>query len=200
MNFVEKLHRSGIQQRRANVLAKHMATRLPPDSSVLDIGSGDGHTAKIIQTLRPDVKIIGTDVLVRDDAQIEVIPFDGKTLPFESESMQSALFIDVLHHVDDAEAMLKEAKRVCSESILIKDHFNESRIDEETLKFMDNVGNRQFGVSLPYKYLSRKQWDALFLSLGVRSGKWDSRLGLYPIPLNFLFERNLHFVCTLHLT
>lgn len=197
MNIVEKIHRRGVQQRRAHVLAKHLAAHLPPDSPVLDIGCGDGHIAKIIQDLRPDTKITGTDILVRDSALVDVVPFDGKTLPFASSSMQAVMLVDVLHHASDIEALLNESARVCKGKVLIKDHLNESRIDEETLKFMDNVGNHEFGVSLPYNYLSKKKWNDLFSRLNLTVEYWESKLGLYPPPLNFVFDRSLHFICVL---
>jgi hypothetical protein len=62
---------------------------------------------------------------------------------------------------------------------------------------MDWVGNRSYGVSLPYHYLSARQWDVLFGELGWRPEVKRSQLHLYPQPFSAIFDANLHFVARL---
>ena len=52
-------------------------------------------------------------------------------------------------------------------------------------------------VRLPYNYLSRKEWDALFRKVGVAPLTWRTSLSLYPFPATLLFDRGLHFIATL---
>ncbi len=62
---------------------------------------------------------------------------------------------------------------------------------------MDWVGNRGHDVRLPYNYLDSGQWAAAFATARLRRSHWRDELGLYGAPLNWLFERKLHFVTLL---
>jgi len=62
---------------------------------------------------------------------------------------------------------------------------------------MDRVGNRRHGVSLPYNYWTHAQWLSAFEKLSLRIQDWRNRLGLYPVPGRFLFDRSLHFLAKL---
>ena len=79
-------------------------------------------------------------------------------------------------------------------AVLIKDHTRNGPMAEATLRFMDFVGNARFGVSLPYNFWCRKQWDEAIHELGLEVEVWRSRLGLYPQWAKWLFGRSLHFV------
>jgi hypothetical protein len=52
-------------------------------------------------------------------------------------------------------------------------------------------------VALPYNYWPEERWKQAFEQLGLRIDHWQSRLGLYPAPASWLFERKLHFVAKL---
>jgi hypothetical protein len=62
---------------------------------------------------------------------------------------------------------------------------------------MDWVGNAPHGVSLPYNYLSRAQWDEAFRQSSLVSRSTQTDLPLYPPPLSWLFGRGLHFISLL---
>ena len=62
---------------------------------------------------------------------------------------------------------------------------------------MDRVGNRRHGVPLPYQYFSLSEWHEVFARLDLHVEHWHARLGLYPRPLSWVFERSLHFVTLL---
>lgn len=66
-----------------------------------------------------------------------------------------------------------------------------------TLRFMDWVGNKGHDVRLPYNYLSRQEWEAMFGHVGLRAQAWRENLAPYPFPANLLFDRGLHFVASL---
>lgn len=177
-----------------------MAALIPPDSSVLDVGCGDGLIDSIVQELRPDIKIRGIDILPRDSTHIPVEIFDGATIPLEDSSFDVVSFVDVLHHVQDPLVLLKEAKRVSSRYILIKDHLVEGLFARHTLRLMDWVGNDRYGVSLPYNYWSQRQWQRAFEELGLEKDKQISHLNLYPYWLDWVFGRSLHFFACLRFT
>ena len=199
MKLSERVHEQYASSRRVRVLASHFAELIPQNARLLDVGCGDGKVAAHIAALRRDVEIRGTDVLVRPDTAIPVDPFDGSTLPHPDDSFDAVLFVDVLHHSDDALRLLREAIRVARQCVLIKDHTLEGWLAGPTLRFMDRVGNARHGVALPYHYWARERWDQVFAELGLRVEHFVRDLGLYPWPASMLFGRSLHFVAHLRI-
>jgi len=179
--------------RRVRVLTNHLVDLIPPGARVLDVGCGEGTIDNLIAEKRPDVTIEGIDVLVWPEAKIPVKQFDGSTIPHADGSFDVVMFVDVLHHTMDSSVLLAEAIRV-GKSILIKDHFQDGLLARPTLQLMDWVGNAHHGVSLPYNYSSRKEWNAVFKRLGLKASAMKGDLGLYPVPASWVFERGLHFV------
>jgi SAM-dependent methyltransferase len=197
MSIIGKTHTKFIYSRRVNVLASRLSVLLPPNAKVLDVGCGDGIIDSLIMQRRPDVSIFGVDVLLRDCTYIQVITFDGQTIPYDTKSFDVVMFVDVLHHADNPESLLQEAKRVSRDAIVLKDHTKEGILSGITLRLMDWVGNAYHGVVLPYNYWTEVQWRESFKSLGLRVKYWDARIGLYPWPANWLFDRSLHFIAKL---
>ena len=189
-----KVHDRMVFGRRIRSLADALAGVIPPKARVLDVGCGSGTLAKAILARRPDISIEGIDVLVRPSTDIPVTRYDGQTIPWGDGAFDICLFVDVLHHVDDPEALLREAKRVSRQGIVIKDHFREGVLAGATLRAMDWFGNASHGVVLPYNYLSPPEWDRVWSNLGLKVRSMTKRIGLYPRPFSWLFERNLHFV------
>ena len=179
------------------MLADHLARLLPQESSVLDVGCGDGKLAALMIQKRPDVRIEGVDVLVRPDTAIPLSHFDGQSLPFGDRAFDVVMFVDVLHHTDDPMILLREAARVAKQAVVIKDHTRDGFLAGPTLRFMDHVGNARHGVALPYNYWPLAKWKAAWETLGLRRETWIDRLGLYPWWANQVFGRRLHFVTKL---
>lgn len=197
MSVLGRAHGAMVFNRRVSVLANHLAANLPANARVIDIGCGSGDIAAAIMRLRPDVQIQGVDVLVRPGTAIAVSPYDGQVLPFQADSFDVAMMIDVLHHTDDPGVVLAEAQRVARKSVLLKDHFRDGFLAGPTLRFMDWVGNAPHGVRLPYNYLSGREWSSLWERLGLHVDRLRDRLGIYPAPFSWLFDRKLHFVALL---
>lgn len=192
-----KAHDKAVFGRRIEVLAATLADFIPAGARVLDIGCGSGTLAKRIMELRPDVSIEGIDVLVRPATEIPVTRYDGDTIPWPDDHFDIALFVDVLHHTEAPGRCLAEAKRVSRNGIVIKDHFRDGAFADTTLRFMDWVGNAAHGVVLPYNYLSDREWRGIWSELGLNVERLTDRLGLYPRPFSWLFDRRLHFVARL---
>ena len=194
LTVLKRAHQSAVFGRRARVLAESLAAKIPPNSSVLDIGCGDGTIASLIMELNPKVTIQGIEFAERPSCRIACKPFDGKSIPHPAGSFDACMFVDVLHHTHGIETLLAEACRVSRRYVLIKDHLAENWLDFKTLQFMDWVGNRPHGVVLPYNYQSRAQWDCYFSAVGLRSVARQDRVKLYPFPFSALFGRKLHFI------
>lgn len=189
-----RMHFRAIHGRRIHGLSMCFATVLPPNATVLDVGSGDGYLAVEIMKLRPDVSIEGVDIIPRREAFVPVALFDGRRLPFDDGAFDVVMFSDVLHHTTNQPELLGEARRVARNSVVVKDHLNESRVDEWCLRAMDWFGNRHNGVPLPYDYWSAARWNGELDAAGLSPEVFDSRIRVYPQPLQAVFGRGLHAV------
>ena len=193
MKPVERVHSALVHPRRVEVLARRAAQVIPADVDVLDVGCGDGLLASVLMRERPDVRVRGLDVLVRDHTAIPVEPFDGRHIPRANRSVDVVTFFDVLHHAGDPAAVLREAVRVARVCVVLKDHIADGAVAGWTLRFMDRVGNARHGVSLPHNYWSSRQWSTAIQDLGVSPAVWQvGGLGLYPWPASLVFGRGLH--------
>jgi len=106
------------------------------------------------------------------------------------------MIVDVLHHTDNPVAVLSECLRVSKKGVIIKDHLLTGFAARQTLRFMDWVGNRGHDVRLPYNYLSEDGWKDVFEGAGCQLVRWHGKLGLYPVPFGWLFDRSLQFVAS----
>lgn len=194
MSLFGWMHNRFVYDRRMNLLADRIAGLLPRGARVLDVGCGDGMIDALIMRRRPDLVISGIDVLVRGKTHVPVAAFDGKRIPYKDKSFDAVIFIDVLHHAGSPERLLREAKRVSRGVIVLKDHIREGAFDNMALRLMDWVGNAHHGVALPYNYWSKRQWQNAFSTLGLKVEDWDGRMGLYPWPASWVFDRSLHFI------
>jgi len=193
MKVLDFLHGSFIHPRRILVLSGILAKLIPSSASVIDIGCGDGLLVRAILERRPDLCIQGVDVLARASAAIPVKKFDGLHLPCANNSIDVAMFIDVLHHCDDPTNLLRDAKRVTRKAILIKDHFSKGFFDDLRLSIMDKIGNARHGVSLQCVYFNKLAWLNIFDRIGFNITYLGTDFQLYLPPLEWIFGGKLHF-------
>ena len=196
---IESIHESYVKSQRLTVLADHFAELIPDQSTVLDVGAGDGGLAAAIIARKPTLTFTGIDTLIRHDTHIPVEAFDGRTIPSQDKTTDYVLFSDVLHHTEDPMILLREATRVARRGVMIKDHLVRGLLARPTLRFMDQVGNRRFGVKLPHNYWRPEQWDNAFSELKLKPEDYRTQLGLYPGWANWCFGRGLHFITRLGL-
>ncbi len=197
MGLLAGLHGALVFDRRTRVLSQRLAQMLPPNATVLDVGCGDGSIDRLIGERRADVTISGVDLIVRPRTHIPVTAFDGKRIPFEDGAFDIVMFVDVLHHTDDPEILLREARRVARQTVVLKDHTRDGPLAGATLRFMDWVGNAPHGIPLPYNYWPERRWQEAFARLGLTPAIWLNKLGLYPTPATWFFDRSLHFIARL---
>jgi SAM-dependent methyltransferase len=190
----DRIHGGYIRARRARILADRLASLIPPNSRVIDIGCGDGLIAHAIMKQRADLDIQGVEVLIYDKTHIPISLFDGTHVQVDDQSCDAALIVDVLHHSDDGEALLSEARRIAKKTIIIKDVVNDGFLADFTLRWMDRLGNERYGVACPFNFWPRRRWLDTFTKLDLALCSWEGRIGLYPWPAGMLFERSMHFI------
>jgi SAM-dependent methyltransferase len=194
---VGALHEKLVFSRRVQVLARWFAELMPAGARVLDVGCGDGLISALLSHQRPDITVRGIDVLPREKTHIPVDRFDGRHFPFADASYDAVLFSDVLHHTPDPTLLLREARRVAAQNVLIKDHFREGLLANTRLRFMDWVGNARFGVALPYNYWREQQWRTAWQQTSLEPQRLVAKLDLYPKPADWFFGARLHFIALL---
>lgn len=102
------------------------ALNLISDGSVLDVGCGDGLFLSLLSEKRGNAEgLVGIDISEEAVARARDKGIDARvaplsaTLPFPDNSFTYIVLLDVLEHVYDPEALLKEAKRVSIEYVVI---------------------------------------------------------------------------------
>jgi ubiquinone/menaquinone biosynthesis C-methylase UbiE len=180
LRMVGATHGKLVHDRRVQMLACAIAPLIEPRWTVLDVGCGDGRLAALIRDQVAGIRIEGYDLLVRQDAAIPVRPFDGRRIPQADRSVDAVMMVDVLHHTEDPTVLLREAARVATKAIILKDHRLSRPLAGPTLRFMDWLGKRE-------------AWAAL----GLEVDHYQTRIGLYPLAARWLFEPGLHFVARL---
>lgn len=194
---IGQVHKKFVFNRRVRVLVQKIGAMLPPQSSMLDVGTGDGQIAKMIGEQQNGTQVQGIDIMKREVIHIPVKLFDGITIPMDNNSIDVVTFVDVLHHTDDPQILIREASRVARKAVIIKDHLSENLLDHGTLRLMDWVGNAPHGVVLRYNYAPRKDWDHWFADAGLSTEVFQTAIPLYPAPLSWVFGRKLHFIARL---
>lgn len=195
--FTKTFHNKMIYSRRMARLTELISEMLEGSQKILDVGCGDGRIDSYLMSSNKEIEIIGIDVLVRDNTYIDVIEYDGYHIPLKDNVVDTVMVIDVLHHVDDPQRLIKEMVRVTSDSIIIKDHIKVGFVSYIKLRLMDYVGNAHYHVRLPYNYLTKEQWDSVFMNNNLELKIYKTDLNLYTGLFHILFDRKLHFIAKL---
>lgn len=96
--------------------AAFVVGRVPDGSLVVDIGCGGGKMLRTISRYRRGVTLLGCDVKEPTDinGDFSFTALDGTTglLPYEDASVDVALLVDVLEHVDQPDTVVSEIARI----------------------------------------------------------------------------------------
>lgn len=100
-------------------------------SSALDVGCGTGWSLKWLRTHNPSIALSGVDpsdgllaICKRSLPGATLQRANGERLPFEDNSVDLALAMGIMHHVDNPTAVISEMFRVARKAVLILDHNN----------------------------------------------------------------------------
>lgn len=146
---------------RFKVLTSLLAPYLMNCKTILDVGSSDGRLAKRLRDAT-GCEFTCIDVMPQPNPVIPVIRYGGKKLPFGDKSFDCVMMIDTMHHAEDQGELLREAERVASKFVLIKDHYWKNWFDLIILKISDYIANKPYGVNLQCEYKTLSEWNALF--------------------------------------
>ena len=132
---------------------------------VLDIGSGNGSVTFLLR--RRAIRATPLDVKNRslaDDLQPTL--YNGQSMPFATNSFDTALLLTVLHHTSNPQQVIQEARRVARRIVIVEDIYD-SRVEQLLTYAMDSVMNLQF-FNHPRQNRPDGEWRDLFASMGLR--------------------------------
>lgn len=133
-------------------------------SKILDLGCGSGIATHHFQNYF-GADVLGVDVQDNRTADVPFEIIDGKSLPFEDCSFDITLINYVLHHSDDPEGLLKEAKRVSKRIIIFEDlpegFFAKLRCHLHQNTFFG-------GERVNFRFKTRMEWRKLFERLDLK--------------------------------
>lgn len=186
-------HHRQIHEPRVERIARSLGRQIGEARSLLDIGAGDGTVARMIAAHVGAERVAGADVKVRPDTAIEVSAYDGEHLPFPDGSFEAVVLSDVLHHCELPLVVLREALRVASRVVAIKDHFRFGKVSENILLAMDVVGNAAPGVLVRGTYFSPHEWAALVRDAGGRFTGLEWPMRIHDLPWRLVTWDRLQF-------
>ncbi len=160
------LEKTTLEQKERSII-EHLTPFIKGSDTVLDIGARTGRLTQRLQSALCN-QFFAVDIEQQSETYMPVSVVDGKKLPFEDNTFDCVLFIDVLHHDMSPDEMLAEAMRVSSRYVLIKDHHWESKIDLIWLKFIDYLSNKPFGVKIPNNFFTIEAWKNAVRNINLR--------------------------------
>ncbi len=171
-----------INQKRSQTVYSRIEPYLNSTQNVIDIGSGIGNISLLVKQKVKSVTPV--DVANFHNVRaLEPFIYDGKTLPFADNSFDLALVLMVMHHTPDPVVLLKEAKRVSKEIVVIETSYS-NWVHKIYTVFMDALFNLQFPAGWN-SYKSDSEWKSLFASEGLQVVEsrrfWDAEMFLHVL-------------------
>ncbi|MGF1585629.1 MAG: class I SAM-dependent methyltransferase [Bacteroidales bacterium] len=145
------------------------------DGKILDMGSGTGYLAILLSDAFPDAEIVGVDYsdlmneyaedFVRKNNKSTRITFvkgDISNLPFEDNSFDALVSLNVLHYVDNMTGVLNEVQRI------IKDNGHIAISDIRTS--LMGLFLSPFRVTYPYKTFRKAFENSNLMNCTLKKG------------------------------
>ena len=170
-----------LAEHRARWSARVLLPHVRPGDRVLDIGAGDCRLAQRVAE-RGHCEVVPVDVDDFNATALPLVRFDGRRLPFPDASFDVAMLVFVLHHAEDARAVLKEALRVTRRRVLVIEDVNRSRWDRWHFRAFHRLLALPLGISYPHHELTPAEWTRMAESVGLRQdGSRDLGRQLGPL-------------------
>lgn len=168
-------------RKRARKKARWLAPHLFAAARVLDLGAGEGYVGEELHRTT-GAEVVLADVGATNRTLLPHVTYDGRQLPFEDASFDATVLVFVLHHAEDPEAVLREARRVTRGPVLVIESVFEGVWDRRWLEAADRFANRVRGsetmraqeAHLGFRTVG--EWQAVFHSAGLDS-RYESRRG-----------------------
>lgn len=163
---------------RISRIGRNITPLLRLRSRVLDIGCGNGELSTVLKA--QDVTYEGVDLLGSNRTDVRVTKSDVP-YPFADKSFDHVLLLFVLHHTQDQNAVLREAKRLARHSIVIIEDVPRNRLERWCMIIVDAIGNRMISsrIPLPFNFRENDAWLDIFRTHGLQL---RSQSHVFPLP------------------
>jgi len=137
--------------------------------SVLDIGTGTSLPIHIFAEIFPEVRYNTIDIVdIRKRKKLPFVIYDGKNLPFSNFEFDVSLLNETLHHCEDPESVLIEARRV-AKSIYVIEHFPNPNTNIKELVKTEINALKNFDINCQiYKPFTEHSLYLLFKKAGLK--------------------------------
>lgn len=179
-----------VYKKEAERMCQECEPFIKKGAKILDLGCGRGITTETFKNFF-QAKIYGADI---QDQRIVNFPFkiiNGKKLPFPDNSFDVVLINYVLHHTKNPLEIIKEAKRVSKNEIIVHEDLEEEGLSRIVCWF--HKVTYKISASFqknPIKFHNEANWEELFNRVGLKTTfkkRTTVRLGwFYPVQ-NILF-------------
>jgi ubiquinone/menaquinone biosynthesis C-methylase UbiE len=153
---------------RAQEIVRDIEPYLKPSDKILEIGAG---TCIVTNAFRQKNHYI-TPLDIHDVSCVPSIKptvFNGKVFPFPDDTFEVGLLLNVLHHIPDPMATLREARRVARRIVIHEDIYDKAWRKYATFA-MDSVTNLEF-FGHPHSNRDDAGWKKAFSELGLKVTK-----------------------------
>jgi len=131
--------------------------------SVLDVGTGTSIPVHIFAEKFPKIRYYTVDVAdIRKRKKLPFVIYDGKNLPFDNLEFDVSILNETLHHCEDPETVIIEARRV-AKSIYVIEHFPNPNTDIKELVKTEFDALKNFDINCQiYKPFTEHSLSLLF--------------------------------------
>lgn len=137
-------------------------------SKILDLGCGSGIMGETLKNFF-DAELLGVDI---KDKRVVDIPFriiDGENLPLKENEFEICFISYVLHHTKNPQRILREAKRVSRDKIIIYEDLPEGFLSKFRCYLHRRIYNFFWGnIGEKFKFKTQQEWEELFKDLGFK--------------------------------
>lgn len=157
---------SKIYERAAQKMCLDCQDFIQKGFKILDLGCGSGIIGMTFQDFF-QAKVIGVDI---KDNRIYPLPFkiiNGKSLPFPENSFNIVLINYVLHHSGNPTTLLKEAKRVAKDRIVVYEDLPEGLLSRIICKIHGTSFDKIFKNQNQTSFKSEREWEKIFKKIGL---------------------------------
>jgi len=175
---------SKIYERAAKEMCSDCVGFIKKGSKILDLGCGSGIVGKAFQGFF-EVELFGVDI---EDRRIINLPFqifDGIRLPFPEKSFDTVLINYVLHHAQDPISLLKEAKRITRDKLIIFEDLPEDILSKIICRLHGVSYSKFFKNPDKTFFRSEKEWEEVFEKIGLKV-LFKKRVSSFPIKQQFI--------------
>lgn len=158
---------------------------------MLDVGCGNGFIAHHLSAML-GTGIVGIDVMNTTEAPIDYHRYDGSQFPVADNSVDVVLLCYVLHHAQDAGAVLTEVRRVLRDGgrVIIYEDIPQMGWDKAMCWIHNRQWQRRTG---PCTFRIDSEWRGLFNCSGFEL--LQKRSLSRSRNFTHLVARNLYVIC-----